>query len=114
MKNKSIGIDFGATFLDLDGNVVKDRKVAMDGNVTESEATLGRVAANALLALTDADKEMTGETKVKRYDLAMRVVKGVVTLKAEEISDIKAAIGKHYAPLIVGQAWKMLDPAETG
>lgn len=107
-------INFDATFKDLDGNIVKDRQVSVGGASTEIEATLGRVAANALLALTDADKDMTGDVKVKRYDLAMRVIKGEVALKAEEISDIKAAIGKHYTPLIVGQAWKMLDPAESG
>lgn len=105
-------IDFDAKFKDLDGNDVKDRQMGLDGKVTESVATLGRVAANALLAITDADKDMTGETKVKRYDLAMRVVRGQVSLKAEEISDIKAAIGKHYAPLVVGQAWRLLDPGE--
>ena len=107
-------INFDSRFVDLDGNEIKDRKVGLDGGITEAVTTLGKVAANALLALTDADKDMTGETKVKRYDLAMRIIKGDVLLKAEEISDIKAAIGKHYAPLIVGQAWRMLDPAESG
>lgn len=108
-----MAIDFNAKFKDLDGNEVKDRQVGLDGKLTESVATLGRVAANALLAMTDADKDMTGEIKVKRYDLAMRVIKGAaVSLKAEEIADIKAAIGKHYGPLIVGQAWRMLDPGE--
>lgn len=111
MKGKPT-IDFNTKFKDLDGNEVKDRQMGLDGKFTESVATLGRVAANALLAMTDADKDMTGETKVKRYDLAMRIVKGEASLKAEEIADIKAAIGKHYTPLIVGQAWKMLDPGE--
>lgn len=105
-------IDFDAKFKDIDGNEVKDRQMGLDGKFTESVATLGRVAANALLAITDADKDMTGETKVKRYDLAMRVVRGQAAIKAEEIATIKAAIGKHYAPLIVGQAWRMLDPSE--
>ena len=105
-------INFDDKFKDLDGQEVKDRQVGQDGKMTESVATLGRVSANALLAITDADKDMTGATKVERYDLAMRVVKGQVKLKTEEIATIKAAIGKHYAPLIVGQAWRMLDPGE--
>ena len=107
-----MAINFDAKFLDLDGNEVKDRQLGADGKITENTTTLGKCAANALLALTDADKDMTGETKVKRYDLAMRVVRGDVSLKAEDISEIKKAIGKHYAPLIVGQAWRMLDPGE--
>lgn len=105
-------INFDSNFKDLDGNEVKDRQVGLDGKITESVATLGRVAANALLAITDADRDMTGEIKVKRYDLAMRVIRGDISLKAEEVADIKAAIGKHYSPLIVGQAWRMLDPGE--
>lgn len=105
-------INFDATFKDLDGEKVVDRKLELDGSVKETEATLGRVAANALLALADSDKDMSGETKVKRYDLAIRVVRGETALKAEDIAIIKAAIGKHYTPLIVGQAWKLLDPSE--
>lgn len=105
-------INFDAKFCDLDGNEVRDRQMGQDGKMTESVATLGRVAANALLMITDADKDMAGEIKVKRYDLAMRVIRGEASLKAEEIATIKAVIGKHYSPLIVGQAWRMLDPSE--
>ena len=106
-------IDFNAPLKDIDGNELKDKVLDADGKATILTATLGRIAANALLAVTDEDKSMTGETKVKRYDLAMRVIKGEVALKAEDITEIKKAIGKAYAPLIVGQSWKMLDPAES-
>jgi hypothetical protein len=105
-------IDFNVTLKDLDGTTVVDKTLDAKGEYHTSECTLGRVAANALLAMTEADKGMTGETKVRRYDLAMRVIRGSVALKAEEVSEIKQAIGKHYAPLIVGQSWKLLDPAE--
>lgn len=105
-------INFDVTFKSLDGEEVKERILGLDGAVKDDTLTLGKVAANALLAMTDADKNMSGDVKVKKYDLAMRVIRGNVSLKAEEIADIKSSIGKHYAPLIVGQAWKMLDPGE--
>jgi hypothetical protein len=96
-------IDFESTFKDLDGNDINE-----GGKVL----TLGRLVTNALLTVADDERTMTGETKAKRYDLAMRVLRGDAALKAEELADIKKAIGKHYTPIIVGPAWKMLDPAE--
>ena len=108
----SHSINFDDTFKDLDNQTITDRKLELDGTITETTATLGRVSANALLAMADSDRDMTGDVKVKRYDLAMKVVRGETVLKAEDIAIIKSAIGKHYAPLIVGQAWRMLDPAE--
>lgn len=108
-----MSINFNAPLKDLDGKVITDKVLDHEDKVNLVKATLGRVAANALLAVTDEDKNMTGETKVKRYDLAMKVINGKADkLKAEDISEIKKAIGKTYAPLIVGQAWRMLDPAE--
>ena len=105
-------IDFDATFKDLEGQDVKERIMGSDNKMKESVTTLGKVSANALLAMTDDDKALSGEVKVKRYDLAIRVIKGKHSLTAEDISEIKAAIGRHYAPIIVGQAWRMLDPGE--
>lgn len=105
-------IDFEAKLLDMDGKPMKERQAGPDGKVVEIEATLGRVAANALLAMGDEDKGLTGEQKAKRYELAMKVIKGSQSLKVEEITEIKATIGRHYAPIVVGQAWKMLDPGE--
>jgi len=32
-------------------------------------------------------------------------------MTAEELATIKERIGKAYGPIVVGPAWKMLDPA---
>lgn len=101
-------IDFDQTFLTLDG--VKITDVSDKGEIS---LTLGRVVANALLAITEEEARLSGEEKVKRYELAKRVLSGTASLKAEEIAEIKKIVGVHYTPLIVGQAWKMLDPVEV-
>lgn len=103
-------IDFNAPLKNLEGDVLMDVNIDRNGNKTEVPATLGRISANALLAMTEDEKNMAGEEKVKRYDLAMRIIKGTADLKVEEVADIKKAVGKSFMPLIVGQAWKLLDP----
>lgn len=98
-------INFDAQLFDLDNNPI----VGPDGK----NITLGKISADSLLMLSDDDRAMTGEEKVARYELAKRVLHGTLALKAEEIAKLKSTIGKHYAPIIVGQAWKLLDPVES-
>jgi len=62
----------------------------------------------------DDEKTLAGKDKAYRYHLSERIygAKEPITLKAEKVTLIKELVGKAYLPLVVGQAWKLLDPAE--
>ena len=108
---KSNMIDFTAQLRDLSGEGIIERTLDAKNMERMKPLTLGAVAANALLAQTEEDKSMTGEEKVRRYSLAMKVVTNAeAALKAEEVAEIKKVVAKAYGPLVVGQAWKLLDP----
>lgn len=65
----------------------------------------------ALAALLAPEEKQTGEVKAKQWVLATRIYANPedIDLTVEEISKIKELIGKGYGPLIVGQAWEMLE-----
>ena len=67
-------------------------------------------AIEALLAFT-TEENQTGEEKAKRYVMATRVYANPEgpDFTLEELATIKKVIGKGYGPLIVGQAWEMLE-----
>jgi hypothetical protein len=51
-----------------------------------------------------------GVKKAEKYDLAMRVHKtDEVELSVEEAAIIKDCVGKCFAPIVVGQLFKLLD-----
>ncbi len=120
-------VDFSQPFMQL----MEPEKLMLDGSPPEvftctecghtGEAedervpvTLKAAACNALMSM-DPQSKMSGEEKVKRYDLATRIVKGDPdeVIKAEEIVLMKKVIGEIYNPVIVGQAFKLLDGAEA-
>jgi len=116
-------IDFNHQFMTLGGEVIPERPdeeiVDKDGKKTIKKYppfTLRKICENVLLA-PDIDKngevkEMSGEEKGKRYDLAKRIYTGpgLVDLQSEEIALLKKLIGKIYPTLTSGQAWEILDP----
>jgi hypothetical protein len=72
--------------------------------------TLKAVAIEALLAMYEDERTLTGEEKAKRYLLATRIyANDELDLTVEEIAQVKQIIGRGYGPLIVGQAWDMLE-----
>lgn len=74
--------------------------------------TLGEVCVNALETIMDSDRQMSGAEKFKLDDLARRIFeKSDVVLSAEDIATLKERVGKVYGPLVVGNAWRLLDPA---
>jgi len=84
------------------------------------QSTLRSVATNVLL-MTEIGgngraRELSGDKKVERYDLAMKIHKspdGLVDLKSEQVTLLKELIAKAYGPLMVGQAYEILDPHEA-
>lgn len=118
-----MNIDFNYKFETLAGEVIPEKPdeeiTDKDGKKTTKKHppwTLRNISENVLL-MPDIDKdgeqkEMTGDEKCKRYDLAMRIHKatGLVDLQAEEIVLLKKLIARGYSTLIVGQAFGILDP----
>jgi len=70
------------------------------------------VCINALLEPHQDDKNLTGEKKAERYHLAMEIykTKGKIDLSIDDIKLLKDLIAKMPSPLIVGQAFDILDP----
>ena len=93
----------GKIFTDLDGKEIPSQN--------GKPATLGGVSVDALLATFQDEQNLSGEEKLKRWELAVKIKNGVdpVELSVEEIALIKKLIGKAYGPLISGQAWQMLE-----
>jgi hypothetical protein len=89
-------INFNQPIKNIQGEEIKD-------------LTLKVVSVESLLA-TFSDEQISGEEKAKRYLLATRIYANEeLELTVEEIAKIKQLIGKGYGPLIVGQAWEMLE-----
>ena len=72
------------------------------------DLTVKDVCINALLSPKMDDSE---KVKWDKYELYKRLktAKDVVELSAEEIVLLKQAIGKTQPPLIMGQAWEVLE-----
>ena len=92
-------IDFSIRLTKLEGDTLKDEN--------GGELTLGGAAKQALLV---SEEKQTGQEKYDNYVLATKVAEGgEVTLKSEDISKIKEVIGKYMFPVVVGQAWDLLE-----
>jgi len=63
------------------------------------------------LATFEDERSLSGEEKVKRFVLATRIESNSndMDFKVEDVAKIKQLIGKGYGPLVVGQAWEMLE-----
>lgn len=73
------------------------------------DATLRMALVNALL--NPSKKQEDGMTKVKNYDLAMRVYKETeIEINEDDIKLLKEKVGEAFpSPLIVGQVYKLLS-----
>lgn len=73
------------------------------------------IIENALLLSFPDEQNLAGDEKIKRYALALKINAKPedVQLTADEIALIKKLVAKGWGPLIVGQIWKLLDPASV-
>lgn len=97
-------INFTQVINNLDGTPLKNEK--------NEDLTLGMVCKNALLMSFPDEQSLTGEEKLKRYDMAVLIHAAkddTLDLTAERVAEIKKLVAKFYGPLVVGQAWKMLE-----
>ena len=97
-------VNVEATFNDLDGETI------MDG---DKPVTLGAVASQALTAVFRGEEDLSGDKKCERFLLAVKMRKSAdglpVDLTPEEAALAKQCIGKAYPPIIVGQAFPLLN-----
>lgn len=73
-------------------------------------ATLGFLARNALGATYQDERDVTGDEKYHRGEIAKSIRDGGVDLNSTDLALIKKLIGKAYTPTIVRQAWDLIDP----
>ena len=97
---------------DFEGNAV-----IFSMATTEKEAvnaTLGRMMIESLLATFRDEENLSGDEKLKRWQLAIKIKNAdvMVELTVEEVALVKKLIGKAYSTLIVGQVWELLEGVE--
>lgn len=75
--------------------------------------TLRGACTAALTAVFDDDRTLDPKLKAERGWLAMKIHKHgdpAIDLSAEDVTMLKALIGKRYGSLVVYQTWDILDP----
>lgn len=95
--------NLGQAFVDIEGKTIVDEQGV--------PFTIGSAAINSLLASFDDEKNLSGEDKLKRWELAMSIKNGSIPMEitVEDASLLKKLIAKAYSTMVVGQAWKMLE-----
>ena len=80
-------------------------KESVDGEA--KDVTVKTVIVNALLNPMEKD---TGMQKMEKEELARKVYQNdSVDLTIEQVKLIKDRIGEMYAPIVVGQVWRLLE-----
>jgi hypothetical protein len=95
-----VKIDFSAVLKDLKSEEIK---------TDEGTLTLERVAVSSLLQPV---KDETGDSKYTKYKLIKRIHGATepVELTAEEVSQVKKAIGESaFTAIVTGQAWDLIE-----
>jgi hypothetical protein len=103
--------------LNLDVNVFDDvaRAILAAAGITIDEDA-GKQTAKTLVcrALVNGapNENPSAEEKLKNYELLLKftTATGVIDVPAEEVTRIKALVGKIYPALFVGRLHEILDP----
>lgn len=117
-------IKLNYVFKTLDGTALTNRITEKDKEgkdvIVQKDITLRQICENALLVeRTDPRtgqmiKPINGVEKMQRYNLALQIhnAKSEIDLSVDDIKLLKDLIAEIGSPLIVGQAWNILDPRE--
>ena len=111
-------IKLNHVFKTFDGEALKEtiRTGRKDekGNpsIEQVELTMKRVCQNVLLIEKRDGKPSTPEEKFNRHNLALEIhnADDEIDLSVDDVKLLKDLIGEVGTPLIVGQAWAILDP----
>ncbi len=97
-------INLGLTLMGFDGKPLLDS----DGKAL----VLKDVLVNALVASAPKDV-IDGVAKLRRYEMALKINQyknnDAYLFTAEDVVLLKDLVGKHYAIIVSGQVWKMLE-----
>lgn len=103
----AMAIDFTTPITNLDGS----QPVGTDGKPVDMR--LSTICINALLATYPDEQSLPGTEKLRRYGLARAIQENQkIDLSAEDVALVKKLVEKQYGPLVVGQAWGLLDPVK--
>lgn len=103
-------IDFGYKFKTFDG------KPLSKGRDVEGDQTLGDVCVDCLAGTVPANttkpKQLTGASSIAQFHLAEDIhnAKEPLDVSVSNIKLLKDLIEERYIPLVVAQAWEILDP----
>lgn len=105
LASPAMAIDFNTTIKNIDGTDA----TGADGK--PAELKLSKVCIDALLNVFPDEQNLVGVDKIKRYVLAQNIQEHRdYSMTSEETELVKKLVAKLYGPLIVGQAWALLDP----
>lgn len=113
-------VDLSKGFMDTDGKtpvqdvLSQDRTQTCGDKVGGPCLTLRTAVFHALLQPYDDERALSGEDKFRRGALALKLLdakENDFTFTAQEVLTLKLVLGKLYSPIIVVQAYRMLDPA---
>jgi len=78
---------------------------------TKEPLTLRQVLVGALLGNFQDERNLSGEEKAKRFELAMNIqlAEGEFSLKTEDAALAKKLIAKQWTTLICGQAYRVIE-----
>jgi len=111
-------IDLNYVFKNLDGSKIVNpdtKELDKEGKekvIPGKPVTLKSLCEMALTLPVPGEEDLAVEKKLQRGDLAMRIYKekGKVDLSAKEVVLLMDLLGKGGGPLIVVQAFEVLDP----
>ena len=104
---------------DQDGKLLTQAKPTLNNEgviigQTQEPVLLGNLVKAALL---QPDEKDSADEKVTKFELMLRVSAakdGELDLESEDITLVKKLVGKMYAPLVVGQVYRILEGKPTG
>lgn len=102
-KGQKVNLD--KPLLDLSGLPVEE--LQGDGK-TKKPVVLKRIVADALLSVTDSQRNSDGESKAEMFALAMKIINsnGNLTLTSQEGAKIREHIGIVCSPIVVGRVYE--------
>ena len=112
-------VDLNQKFVGIDGKIIKDVLITEDEEGKQIRETKDLALERVVnLALTDpADQKMSGDTKIKCFDLLLRVIAnkvGTVELESDDVTFLKGLIKPRFGVLVVGESLRMLEGKDIG
>jgi hypothetical protein len=103
-------INFNHVVVDQDGQAMP---TCSDGApcTDKSPITLRIICLRALAAVFSDEQNLGGDEKFKRGELALRIYRSTapISLTVEEKSLLKKLIGRAFGPMVVVDAWNVLE-----